>query len=70
MVLHKGVRHTIPDMDILEGLDISDKDWYFLNASDVNLYEEGPPLEACDKAAPTGNTCPDSVYYKALHHGR
>jgi len=67
MVLHRGVRHNIPDMDTYNGLEVNGDDVYFLNPNDVHNYKEGPPVEACDKDA-VPNKCVESVFYRALHH--
>lgn len=66
MVLHKGKRHNVPDMDTLDGLDVSHEDILKLEMADIKYFPEGPPLTPCDKAR-VPNTCKDSVYYKALH---
>lgn len=66
MVLHKGVRHNIPDMDTLDGLEIPNHLKYNINSEDLPLFPEGEPLVKCDKTW-VPNTCKDSVYYKALH---
>ena len=66
MVLHKGMRHNIPNMDTYDGLEIPPSALYSIASEDLSLFPEGEPLVPCDKAL-VPNTCKDSVYYKALH---
>ena len=67
MVLHKGKRHSVPDMDTLDGLDIPADEILLMEMTDVKYYPEGPALTPCEKTW-VPNTCKDSVYYKALHN--
>ena len=66
VVLHKGKRHNVPDMDTLEGLEVPAEDIAVMSVADMMFYPEGPALTPCDKTW-VPNTCKDSVYYKALH---
>ncbi len=67
VVLHKGKRHNVPDMDTLDGLEISAENIHTLSIVEVEMYPEGPALTPCDKTW-VPNVCKDSVYYKALHN--
>ena len=67
VVLHKGRRHNVPDMDTLEGLEVPTEDIAVMTVPDVMHYPEGPALTPCDKTW-VPNTCKESVYYKALHN--
>ncbi len=67
MVLHKGKRHNVPDMDTLDGLDVLPDDILSMDLADVKYFPEGPPLTPCDKTW-VPNTCKDSVFYKGLHN--
>jgi hypothetical protein len=66
MVLYKGVRHHIPDMDTYEGLDIPEGRTIQMTEDDLKYFPEGEPVPSCDKSY-VPNVCPNSVYYKALH---
>lgn len=66
LVLLQGVRHSIPDMDTLAGLEIPDREMVAVTKFDLDLFPEGPPLEPCDPAW-TSQLCKKSIYYKALH---
>lgn len=66
MVLYKGKRHNIPNMDTLNGLDVPSEYIATLAFEEVKKYAEGPPLVPCDKTQ-VPNACKESVFYKALH---
>ncbi len=67
VVLHEGKRHNVPDMDTLEGLEVPAEDMLLMDAADVKMYPEGPPLTPCDIAWVTGE-CRESVYYRSIHN--
>lgn len=65
MVLLDGVRHSIPNLDTLSGLEIPDHLVYDAMMDEIEMLKEGPPLEAC---RPASQGCKNNVYYKALHN--
>ena len=66
MVLRNGVRHNVPNMDTLDGLEVVPEQWITITSGDLSIFPEGEPLAPCDKSV-VPNTCKDSVYYKAFH---
>ena len=67
LVLLNGVRHNIPDMDTLAGLEMPDSSIYTVDFKYLKTFEEGEPLEPCDPAWES-QACKKSIYYKALHN--
>ena len=67
LVLMNGVRHNIPDMDTLAGLEVPNQDIFSMSRTDLEMFLEGEPLEPCDPAW-TSQLCKHSVYYKSIHN--